>query len=199
MPVLWSVEARLPRNERARRWIPRYGQACNNVYCRDIAAGTSAGYAAIGWARAARPERRGGPTVPQDAEMSRVAKMKPSPTVRCGGRLTKPGSIAVLEQTPKRDARGLRDPEGLYHLARGLAHFGREDRAIELLAEAVDRGYFQSFTFSRDAWLDRLRGRTDFREILLKAEQRHQEARAAFIQANGQALLGAGSDRPDSC
>jgi len=34
----------------------------------------------------------------------------------------------------------------------------------------------------------------EFREILLKAEQRHQEARAAFIQAGGQTLLGAGSE-----
>ncbi len=105
------------------------------------------------------------------------------------------GSIAVLESaTEAVIARGLRDPEGLYHLARGLAQFGREDRAVELLAEAVDRGYFQSVTLSQDAWLEPLRCRTDFREILLKAEQHHQEARAAFIQAGGQGLLGAGSE-----
>src|SRR5207244_5774905 len=105
------------------------------------------------------------------------------------------GSVAVLESaTDAAIAGGLRDPEGLYHLARGLAHFGREDRAVEILADAVDRGYFLSFTFSRDAWLDRLRGRTDFLEILLKAKQHHEEARAAFVQAGGQALLGAGSE-----
>ena len=105
------------------------------------------------------------------------------------------GSIAVLESaTDAVIAGGLRDPEGLYHLARGLAQFGREDRAVELLADAVDRGYSPSVTFLRDAWLEQLRRRTDFREILLKAEQRHQEARAAFIHAGGQALLGAGSE-----
>jgi len=104
-------------------------------------------------------------------------------------------SIAVLESaTDAVIARGLRDPEGLYHLARQLAQFGREDRAVELLADAVDRGYSPSLTFSRDAWLDALRGRTDFQQLLLKVEQRHQQARAAFIQAGGPALLGAGSE-----
>jgi len=62
------------------------------------------------------------------------------------------------------------------------------------MTQVVDRGYTPAVTFSRDAWLDRLRGRTDFREILLKAKQHHQEARAAFVQAGGQALLGAGSE-----
>ena len=105
------------------------------------------------------------------------------------------GSIAALESaTDAVIAGGLRDPEGLYHLARQLAHFGREDRAVELLADVVDRGYSPTVTFSRDAWLDRLRDRTDFREILLKAKQHHEEARAAFVQAGGQALLGAGSE-----
>src|SRR5204862_3114104 len=122
------------------------------------------------------------PQCRMDAEMLRVANMTPFADLFDAriALLEGTGSVAVLEAaTDAVIAGGLRDPEGLYHLARGLAHFGREDRAVELLAEAVDRGYFQSFTFSRDAWLDPLRGRTDFREILLKAEQRHQQARAA--------------------
>jgi hypothetical protein len=133
----------------------------------------------------------------KDAEMLRVASMTPFADLFDAriALIEGTGSIAVLESaTDAVIAGGLRDPEGLYHLARGLAHFGREDRAVELLAEAVDRGYFHAFAFARDAWLDELRDRTDFREILLKAEQHHQEARAAFIQAGGQALLGAGSE-----
>ena len=42
----------------------------------------------------------------------------------------------------------------------------------------------------RNPWLDPLRHRTDFLEIVRKAEHRHQEARAVFIQAGGEALLG---------
>jgi len=104
-------------------------------------------------------------------------------------------SIAVLESaTDGVIAGGLRDPEGLYHLARQLAQFGREDRAMELLADAVDRGYSPFVTFSHDAWLEKLRGRTDFRHLLSKVEQRHQQARTAFIQAGGPALLGAGTE-----
>ena len=196
------LKASLAAHERARRLDPKvrtsvqYTLFMAGDYLR--AAAEPAGYAAIGGlalamaghADAVRQCRK-------DAEMLRVAKMTPFADLfdARAALIEGTGSIAVLESaTEAVIARGLRDPEGLYHLARGLAHFGREDRAGELLAEAVDRGYFQSFTFSRDAWLDRLRGRTDFQEILLKAEQRHQEARAAFIQANGQALLGAGSE-----
>jgi eukaryotic-like serine/threonine-protein kinase len=196
------LKASLAAHERARRLDPnvrtsvQYTLFMAGDYLR--AAAEPAGYAAIGGlalamaghADAVRQCRK-------DAEMLRVAKMTAFADLfdARAALIEGTGSIAVLESaTEAVIARGLRDPEGLYHLARGLARFGREDRAVELLAEAVGRGYFQSFTFSRDAWLDRLRGRTDFREILLKAEQRQQEARAAFIQANGQALLGAGSE-----
>jgi hypothetical protein len=65
---------------------------------------------------------------------------------------------------------------------------------MELLADAVDRGYSPSVTFSRDAWLEELRGRTDFRQLLVKVEQLHQQARTAFIHAGGPLLLGAGSE-----
>ena len=90
-------------------------------------------------------------------------------------------------------AGGLRDPEGFFHLGLKLAHFGGEDRAVELLADAVDRGYFPYDTFTRNPWLDPLRHRTDFLEIVRKAEHRHQEALEAFIQAGGEALLGVDS------
>ena len=85
-----------------------------------------------------------------------------------------------------------RDPEGRFYLGLDLAHFGREDRAVELLADAVDAGYFPYDAFNRLAWLDPLRHRTDFLEIMRNAEHRHREARAAFIDAGGEALLGLG-------
>jgi hypothetical protein len=61
---------------------------------------------------------------------------------------------------------------------------------VEILADAVDRGYFPYDTFSQNPWLDPLRQRADFLEIVRKAEHRHHDARAVFIEAGGEALLG---------
>ena len=66
-------------------------------------------------------------------------------------------------------AGGLRDAEGLFMLALGLAHFGGEDRAGEILADVVERRYFPYDTFTRNPWLDPLRHRADFLEIVRKA------------------------------
>jgi serine/threonine protein kinase/tetratricopeptide (TPR) repeat protein len=195
------LKASLAAHQRARRLDPKvrtsvqYTLFMAGDYLR--AAAEPGGYAAIGGVAlvmaghsdALRQCRK-------EAEMLRVANMTPFADLYDAliGVLEGTGSIAVLESaTDAVIAGGLRDPEGLYHLATPLAHFGREDRAVEILADAVERGYFPSLTFSRDPWLEQLRRRTDFQEILLKAEQRHQEARAAFIQAGGEAVLGAGS------
>ena len=61
---------------------------------------------------------------------------------------------------------------------------------MEILADVVDRGFYPYETFTRHAWLDPLRTRQDFNAILAKAELRHQEARAAFVNAGGETLLG---------
>ena len=88
-------------------------------------------------------------------------------------------------------ASGFRDPEGLFYLAIKLAHSGDLDRAVEILADVVDRGFYPYETFTRHAWLDPLRGRQDFNAVLEKAGHRHNEARAAFVKAGGETLLGA--------
>ena len=90
-------------------------------------------------------------------------------------------------------ASGFRDPEGLFYQVIKLAHAGDLDRAVEILADVVDRGFYPYETFMRHAWLDPLRGRQDFNAILEKAERRHHEARAAFVNAGGETLLGVGS------
>ncbi len=87
-------------------------------------------------------------------------------------------------------ASGFRDPEGLFYQAIKLAHAGDLDRAVEILADVVDRGFYPFETFTRHAWLDPLRTRQDFNAILATAELRHQEARAAFVNAGGETLLG---------
>jgi TolB-like protein len=124
------------------------------------------------------------------ARMKRVAQVFEEQTALIAGS----GSAAALEAAADAViAGGLRDPEGFFHMALSLARFGKEDRAVEILADVVERGYFPYDTFTRNPWLDTLRHRNDFLEILANAERLHQQARAAFIDAGGEALFGAGS------
>jgi tetratricopeptide (TPR) repeat protein len=87
-------------------------------------------------------------------------------------------------------ASGFRDPEGLFYNALKLAHAGQADRAVEIFADVVERGFCPFETFMSHAWLAPLRDRADFSAVLQKAERHHHEARAQFIRAGGEALLG---------
>ena len=85
---------------------------------------------------------------------------------------------------------GFRDPESVYVIARQFAYYGDSAAALALLASAVEEGYFCFSTMARDPWLDTLRADPAFTKILRHAEARHREALAAFLQANGDRLLG---------
>jgi non-specific serine/threonine protein kinase len=87
-------------------------------------------------------------------------------------------------------ASGFRDPEGLFYNLLKLAHAGQADRAVEIFADVVERGFYPFETFMSHPWLAPLRDRTDFNAVLQQAERRHDEARAEFIRAGGEALLG---------
>jgi tetratricopeptide (TPR) repeat protein len=195
------LQASLAAHERARRLDPnvRTSVQCTLFMAGDFlrAAAEPGGYAAIGGialAIAGHPDairlcRKEGETL-HIAKMTTFAKLFDERAAMLEGT----GNIGALQSaTEAVIAGGLRDPEGLFMLALGLAHFGGENRAREILADVVERGYFPYDTFTRNPWLDPLRHRTDFLEIVQKAEHRHQEARAVFIQAGGEALLGVGS------
>ena len=85
---------------------------------------------------------------------------------------------------------GFRDPESVYYVARKFAYFGDPSTALALLARAVEEGYFAFSMMARDPWLDTLRADPAFTKILRHAEVRHREALAAFLQADGERLLG---------
>jgi TolB-like protein len=87
-------------------------------------------------------------------------------------------------------APGFRDPESFYYVARQLAHFGDPAAALSVLDRAVEEGYFCFSTMARDPWLDTLRSAPAFMKILRVAEARHRGALAAFLQADGDRLLG---------
>jgi hypothetical protein len=83
-----------------------------------------------------------------------------------------------------------RDPEGMYYIARQLSYLGQGTEALELLSRAIDHGYFCYSGMVRDPWLDSLRARHDFTDLLRKAQQLHREAAAVFLGAGGDTLLG---------
>ena len=194
------LQASLAAHERARRLDPNVQTTVQVTLLMGgdflRAAAEPGGYAASGGialAIAGHPDairlcRKESETL-HIAKMTTVAKLFDEQVAMLEGT----GNIGALQSAAEAViAGGLRDPEALFFLALRLAHFGGEDRAVEILADVVDRGYFPYETFTRNPWLDPLRNRTDFLEIVRKAEHRHREARGVFIQAGGEALLGVG-------
>jgi len=88
------------------------------------------------------------------------------------------------------------DPEFHFYSALMLAHFGQFNRAFEVLAGAIDRGYFPLSTLQRHHWLDPVRDRDEFRAILQRAEHRHRDAARAFVAADGSRVLGVNVPEP---
>jgi hypothetical protein len=81
------------------------------------------------------------------------------------------------------------DPEGLYFLARELAYLGENERALGVLARAIDGGFYAFTAMAHDAWLDSLRAEPAFGPIVRRAEERRREALTGFLQAGGDRLL----------
>ena len=84
----------------------------------------------------------------------------------------------------------LRDPEGRYYFARHAAYLGYREEALRLLTIAVENGFYCLPAIARDPWLDPVRGTPEFAAILRRAEARHRQALIAFLNADGNAVLG---------
>ena len=84
----------------------------------------------------------------------------------------------------------IHDPEGQYYLARQSAYMGDAERALSQLEGAIDAGYFCVPAFTRDAWLDSIRGTPRFAAALRRAETRHRQAVISFLTAEGDRILG---------
>jgi hypothetical protein len=83
------------------------------------------------------------------------------------------------------------DPEAIFLSARMLARIGDPEGAQDLLAESIDHGFFCPSILQRDPWLDSLRGKPRFGELVARAEARSRDAEEAFRRLGGERLLGA--------
>ena len=82
------------------------------------------------------------------------------------------------------------DPEALFHSAVNLARIGRHDRATEVFARTVDRGYAGLPALDRLRRLDPLRTRADFRAVAERADEQRRAAEDAFVLSGGERVLG---------
>lgn len=82
------------------------------------------------------------------------------------------------------------DPCGRFYVARLLARVGDLERALLHLQGAVDGGFYCVSILARDPWLDGLRGLPGFSAIVAAADTRYRSARAAFLDAGGDRVLG---------
>jgi hypothetical protein len=82
------------------------------------------------------------------------------------------------------------DPEGLYFTARILARIDEPEACLDMLNRVVENGFYCSAIMLRDPWLDSIRGRSRFHEIVKRANARSQEAEVEFRRLNGNRILG---------
>ena len=81
------------------------------------------------------------------------------------------------------------DPEGLYNLARHLAHLNRVDSALNLLERVVAGGFFCYPAMLRDPWLEPIRTIPGFTKLLKKVEGKHRAAESEFRKLGGNQAL----------
>ena len=83
----------------------------------------------------------------------------------------------------------LRDPCGTFYLGRGLAAI-QHPRALSVLRQAIEGGYYLYAFINRDPWLDSVRGSSEFRSLVHVAEAGYRDAATAYADAGGEMLLG---------
>jgi serine/threonine protein kinase/tetratricopeptide (TPR) repeat protein len=87
-------------------------------------------------------------------------------------------------------ASDFKDPEGLYYLARLLAHAGALDEAVALVERATSAGFYCYPLLATDEWLAPVRDRPAYTAMLDRARHEHELALAAFAAADGDRILG---------
>ena len=82
-----------------------------------------------------------------------------------------------------------RDPEGRFYVARHVARYGDADEALTQLEGVVADGFLCYPVFERDRWLDALRPKPRFTEVLARCASRNAASRRAFEELTGRGVL----------
>jgi serine/threonine protein kinase len=82
-----------------------------------------------------------------------------------------------------------KDPEGLFYLGRQLALIGQTERTFSVLSSAIDKGLFCGTALLRDPAFASLRSSSTYSELVRRAEARHVQSHAAFLEAGGPEIL----------
>jgi serine/threonine-protein kinase len=82
------------------------------------------------------------------------------------------------------------DPEALYHWAAALCDAGDHDGGLGLLERCLDGGYYPASALVNDPRFDPVRGSTDFRSLVRRADELQKRALESFRAADGPRLLG---------
>jgi TolB-like protein len=81
------------------------------------------------------------------------------------------------------------DPEGLFFISRMLAQLHETDAALDMLNRVVESGFFCTSIMLCDPWLDPIRTRSRFNDIVRRAEARSRDASDEFRRLGGDRLL----------
>lgn len=92
-----------------------------------------------------------------------------------------------------------RDPEGVFYLTLLLPRLGQVDLAEMLLGKAIEGGFHCVAPLRHMPWLEPLRARPSFQNLIALAETRQRENAEAFLTEGGPQILGlrAGSTSSD--
>ena len=82
------------------------------------------------------------------------------------------------------------DPEAIFQEGWLLCDAGAHELGLDRLVRAVDKGYFPARTLAHARAFDALRGEPRFTALVARAEAGRRRARAAFVAAGGERLLG---------
>ncbi|HET9467438.1 MAG TPA: winged helix-turn-helix domain-containing protein [Vicinamibacterales bacterium] len=84
---------------------------------------------------------------------------------------------------------GMHDPEAYFYAARQYSYLGEPQRALDALDNAVRTGYYGLWRGQHDRWFDPIRDDPAFARLVDLSRTGHDDARAAFRGADGDAVL----------
>jgi len=97
---------------------------------------------------------------------------------------------AVRREWDRATFSSFRDPEGWFFMTQNVAMVGEVETALEKLDWIVDQGFLPVRSLEEDTFFESLRGEPEFWQIVDRAKEGCEAARAEFLRLGGAAVLG---------